>query len=140
MAELHDFAGYVTILILISWWCSEAEKFDCLYVKISSYNGKYFHQYSDKELLLKVLPSTSSFVSTYIMVCLFVSYAGNGCKSISYHFRIPCKDLSECKVFEFDNVKESCVYLAFLDLMVNSGSLYSVLLFFFYNYFSFSSF
>ncbi|XP_044177808.1 serine/threonine-protein kinase tousled-like 2 isoform X2 [Acropora millepora] len=27
---------------------------------------------------------------------------GNGCKSISYHFRIPCKDLSECKV-NFDS-------------------------------------
>ena len=43
---------------------------------------------------------------SYIMVCLFVSYAGNGCKSISYHFRIPFKDLSECKVFEFVDVKE----------------------------------
>ena len=68
--------------------------------------NNYFHQCSDKELLLKVLPSTSPFVSTYMMVCLFVSYAGNGCKSISYNFRIPCKDLSECQVFEFVNVKE----------------------------------
>ena len=108
--------------IFISWWFSEAETFDYLHVKITSYTGKYFHQCPDKELLLKVLPSTSPFVSTYMMVCLFVSYAGNGCKSISYNFRIPCKDLSECKVFEFVNVKESCRYMAFLDVVVISGS------------------
>ena len=84
--------------------------------------GNIFIKCSDKKLLMKVLPSTSPFVSTYIMVCLLVSYAGNGCKSISYHFRIPCKDLSECKVFEFVNVKESCGCLAFLYVMVISGS------------------
>ena len=108
--------------IFISWWFSEAEMFDYLHVKITSYTGKYFHQCSDKEQLLKVLPPTPPFVSTYMMVCLFVSYAGNGCKSISYNFRIPCKDLSECKVFEFVNVKESCCYMAFLDVVVISGS------------------
>ena len=92
-------------LFLMSWWLSEAKKFGCLYVRISSYTGKYFHVYSDKDLLLKVLPSTSLYVSTY-NGAPFVSYAGNGCKSISYHFRIPCKDLTECKVFEFVSVKK----------------------------------
>ena len=36
----------------------------------------------------------------YINIKVCVYFLGNGCKRASYHFRIPCKDLTECRVHE----------------------------------------